>query len=166
VSRRAWNRRPNGQAILEFALLVPLLFLLIVNVVNFGGMFFAWITVANAARSGVQYLVMSGANVGSPIQPNATQVTSVVNGDLFSLPNKASAQVRICTRNNTVLSCSGAGTATPPVDPEPTRYVVGSVDVTYTYQPFIRFWDFPGLRIHLTTPPTAIHRQAAMRVLQ
>src|SRR5258706_15670336 len=40
----------DGHSLVEFALLLPLLFLLIVNAVNFGSFFFAWITVANAAR--------------------------------------------------------------------------------------------------------------------
>jgi hypothetical protein len=37
----------RGQAPLEYILLLPLLFLLLVDVLNFGGFFFAWITVAN-----------------------------------------------------------------------------------------------------------------------
>src|SRR5258708_28280820 len=41
----------GGHSLVEFALLLPLLFLLIVNAVNFGSFFFAWITVAHAARS-------------------------------------------------------------------------------------------------------------------
>jgi len=53
--------RRKGQALVEFALLVPLVFLLAVNAVNFGGYLFAWITVANAARSGADYMSMSSA---------------------------------------------------------------------------------------------------------
>ena len=49
----------KGQALVEFALIVPMVFLLAVNAVNFGGFIFAWITVANAARAGAQYIVLS-----------------------------------------------------------------------------------------------------------
>jgi hypothetical protein len=45
------SRSEQGQALIEYALLLPLLFLLIVNTVNFGGFLFAWITVSNAARA-------------------------------------------------------------------------------------------------------------------
>ena len=39
-----------------------------------------------------------------------------------------------------------------------------SVDVTYTYQPFISFWNFNALGIHLTIPTTTIHRRADFRL--
>ncbi len=45
----------KGQALIEYALILPFIFLLIINLVNFGGFFFAWITVANAARAGADY---------------------------------------------------------------------------------------------------------------
>ncbi|MGH9648694.1 MAG: PilZ domain-containing protein, partial [Bryobacteraceae bacterium] len=40
----------EGQALIEFALVLPMAFLLIVNAVNFGAFLFAWISVANGAR--------------------------------------------------------------------------------------------------------------------
>ncbi len=43
-------RASKGHSLVEFSLILPFLFLLIVNVVNFGGMLYAWVTVANAAR--------------------------------------------------------------------------------------------------------------------
>jgi len=55
----------KGQALIEYILLLPLLFLLIVNLVNFGGFFFAWITVANAARAGADYAILGGAGSAS-----------------------------------------------------------------------------------------------------
>jgi hypothetical protein len=36
------RNRQNGQSLVEFALLVPLMFLFVVNVVNFGGCFLAY----------------------------------------------------------------------------------------------------------------------------
>src|SRR4051794_26574796 len=56
--RRTITRRQRcaGQSLVECALVIPLLLLLIVNVVNFGAFLYAWITVANAARTGAQYL--------------------------------------------------------------------------------------------------------------
>ena len=51
------KRSAGGQALVESALVLPLLFLLVINVVNFGGMLYAWITVSNAARTGADYMV-------------------------------------------------------------------------------------------------------------
>src|SRR5512144_2521421 len=101
------DRRPSlrGQALVEFALLLPLLFLLIVNVVNFGAMLYAFITVANAARTGAQYYTIGGAMVHSPGQPAASLVPPVIAQDLASLPNKAGAVIQVCNRSGATLAC-------------------------------------------------------------
>jgi Flp pilus assembly protein TadG len=156
----------DGQALIEFALVLPLLFLLIVNAVNFGAFLFAWITVANGARTGAQYMALGRATVGAPTPATAAQITTLIAGDGSSLLNRASLAVRVCKNNNNVVACSGPGSYLPPADPEPTKYVLASVDVTYNYQPLLPLWDFGALGIHATLPPTTIHRQASMRMLQ
>ncbi len=156
----------EGQSLVEFALLLPLIFLLIVNAVNFGGFLYAWITVANAARAGAQYALIGGAMASAPTTPTAAQVSALVTSDVASLPNKASVQIRVCKNQNSTVTCTGIGTGTTPVDPEQPLFLLTAVDVTYTYQPFIPLWDFPGLNIHATLPPTTIHRKAVMRLLQ
>ncbi len=152
--------RTGGQALIEFALILPLLFLLILNLVNFSTYIYACITVANAARAGAQYMVMGGAWANSPKPPNAAQIEAVVRRDASSLPDIASLlSVQVCTAHSPA-TCFGWG------DPEPAGYILGAVDVTYNYAPMIPFWDFPGLGIHLTLPPTSIHRRAVMRMVQ
>jgi Flp pilus assembly protein TadG len=154
----------SGQALIEFALVLPLLFLLIINVVNFGGLLYAWVVVSNAARTGTQRLMMGGATVHSPTPPSLSEVAALVQLDLSSLRNRASAQVKVCKNNNGTTTCSGSGGAAPPADPEATFFVSGSVDVTYTYQPFVTFWSFPKLGIYMTLGTTNVHRQAVMRL--
>jgi len=157
----------RGQALIEFALVLPVLFLLILNLVNFGTFIYAWITVANAARTGAQYMIMAGAWVASPTPASPGAVITLATNDAQWLPNKASLQIAVCKNNNGTLSPSGCGgTWGAPVDPEPALYVAAAVDVSYTYQPLIPFWDFPGLGIHLTLPPTTIHRRTVMRMVQ
>ena len=164
MSRRcSRNSSRRGQALIELALVLPLLFLLIINVINFGGMLYAWVTVANAARTGAQYLMMGSATVHGPAAPTAAQVSALVTQDLLSLPNRSSAVVRVCKNNNATITCSPSA-ASSPSDPEPTYYVAGTVDVTYTYVPFVSLWSFPKLGLRLTLPPTTIHRQVVMRL--
>lgn len=162
--------RKGGQALIEFALIIPLVFILAVNAVNFGGFLFAWITVANAARDGAEYMIMSSASPGPPTPATLAQVTSLVTNDVISLLNRASIVVAICTNNQT-------GTAPPPLgmtpsgcttlsDPEPSTYTLATVDVTYTYKPFIPLFSFPRLGISATLPTSTIHRKAVMRMLQ
>lgn len=162
----------RGASLVELALILPLLFLLIVNAVNFGAFLHAVITVANAARTGADYMVMGGASVGGPAPPDPTLlVIPLVRADCSSLLNKAAGAltVRVCTNNSSggtpTVTCSD-GTTSAPADPEPDSYVAGSVDVTYTYQPLIPLWDFPGLHIHATLPATTIHRQSVTRMIQ
>jgi Flp pilus assembly protein TadG len=165
----------GGHSLVEFSLILPLLFLLIVNVVNFGAFMYAWITVANAARTGAQYMVMSGASATAPQEATAAQIQTLVKNDAATLPNAATLQVKVCTYNNwlgqgeyePVSGGSGGGCTTGGLaDPEPNSYVLATVDVKYTYQPLIQLWDFPKLGVHATLPPTTIHRIAAMRMIQ
>jgi len=153
----------SGQALIEYALILPLVFLIIVNLINFGGFFFAWITVANAARAGADYAILGGASVGAPGTPSTTQITTLIQEDASSLPNSASLSISVCTNKNGTITGS---CASPPSDPEPTSYVLTSIDVTYTYVPFISAFQFPSLNIYATLPPTTIHRRAVMRRIQ
>ena len=151
----------GGQALIEFALIVPLVFLLAVNAVNFGSFIFTWITVANASRAGAQYMVMSSASPGTPAPATLAQITSLVTSDVSSLPNRASVVVAICTNATTA-----ANGCTALFDPEAPAYTLATVDVTYTYKPLIPLFSFPKLGISATLPATTIHRKAVLRMLQ
>jgi Flp pilus assembly protein TadG len=172
--RRADCRKSSteGQALIEFALILPLLLLLVVNVMNFGSFFFAWITIANAARSGAQYLSLGGASVGSPKAATSTQIYNLASADIYTLENRTSLAVRVCTKKfgiNAVCTQTGAGTFTdPPADtrPEAPLFLMGWVDVKYTYRPIIPGFSFPSLGVYATLPPLTLHRQSVMRVIQ
>jgi len=157
----------NGQALIEYALVLPLIFLLIVNMVNIGGFMFAWITVANASRAGANYAILGGASVGSLSQATATQVNTLITHDISSLLNRASLLVGICQYNNGTLTTRLGTCGTVRADPEPTNFVVTTIDVTYTYVPFIPAgFQFRNLNVYVTIPPTTIHQQAVMRSIQ
>ncbi|HWQ53139.1 MAG TPA: TadE/TadG family type IV pilus assembly protein [Bryobacteraceae bacterium] len=167
--RKAGGGAERGQALIECALVLPMMVLLILNVVNVGAFLYAWITVANAARSGAQYMIIGGAMVTTPPTPTEAQVTALVQRDLLALPNQAGVQVRVCSNNqfrSPTVVCVGSGTTTPPpVEPEtlpsgaPAPYVLGTVDVRYAYRPLV------PLAV-LTLPPATIHYRSFMRFLQ
>jgi Flp pilus assembly protein TadG len=167
------DARPStkGQSLVEFALMVPFLFLLIVLVVNFGGFLYAWIAVANAARAGAQYAILGGASVGLPATATGPQINTLVTNDVYSLLGGTSPTVNVCKNDATVApavvtvlqgSCSSL-----PSDPEASSYVLYTVDVTYSYTPFIRVFNFSQLGIHMVpflSSPISIHRRAVMRM--
>jgi Flp pilus assembly protein TadG len=161
ASRAPALSKRTGQALIEFALIMPLALLLAVNAVNFGGYIFAWITVAGAARDGAEYMMMSSASAGSPTAATSGQVTSLVTSDVASLLNKASVLVATCT--NATTAANGCTTF---FDPEAPTYTLATVDVTYTYNPFIPLFSFPRLGISATLPTSSIHRKAVVRMMQ
>ncbi len=167
----------SGQAIVEMVLVAPLLLLVVVNVLNFGGFFYTWISVANAARAAGDYMVMGDKSVGAPTPPSAAQVRNLVVEELATLPKPNTVVVRICSRtpsNNATIGCTMGAPGdfpNPPAEdtgtrPEASLYVTAWVDVRYVYAPFIPLFNFPGMGIYGTLPPTNIHRQVVMRMLQ
>jgi len=174
ASRRVKSRIParvkssRGAALLEAALLMPVLLLLILNIANFGVYIFAWVTVNNAARAAAEYSAYNGLAVNFLNQPTFAQIQSLVNNDVSSLPNSANTTLQVCS-NNGAVSCSGScpsNDCSNPSDPEPGLYTINYIDVEYSYTPLFSAFNIPSLGISLTLPPSVIHRQAAMRSLQ
>jgi Flp pilus assembly protein TadG len=109
-----WRRR-TGQSLVEFALMLPLILILIVNIVNFAGFFYAFIAVGNASRSAGDYTIMGsiaysgtdagGASAGTLKAPSdngsagAQLVANMLGTDMLSLPNRTSINVRVCELN-------------------------------------------------------------------
>lgn len=186
------ERSRRGASIVEFALIFPLIFVLIVNAVNYGTFLYAWITIANAVRTGAQYMVLGPASVGTGAGglkfATSAQIQALVASDISSLPNQASLDVKVCTNNGGKIQTTDLETAACSIgtcqgvtcaDPEggtPALFVLATVDVTYCYQAPIKFWNFSklGIRATLLKPGTSpctasqtnIHRKAVMRMLQ
>jgi len=53
--RRTRTEHTRGQALVEFAVILPLLVLLLVMAIDFGRVFFGWVALQNAARIGSDY---------------------------------------------------------------------------------------------------------------
>ena len=170
-------RAAEGQSLVELALLVPLVFLLIVLAVNFGGFIYAWITVADAARAGAQYAAFGGASATLPTPPTVLAIQTLVQNETLSLPGASSTNptTTVCQNNSGTVTlyrstsaCPVTGTG-PPTDPEiaagTSYYTTIAVDVTYNFTPFIQVFSFPALRIGLPGMPPTIHRRTVMRQL-
>ena len=173
-SRQGVRSGTSGQAVVEYALMVPLLFLLIVNAFNFGSFIYCWLTVADAARAAADYACTDSNTAGAPAAPTVSAITSLVQHATAGLPNYSSSNpaVTACIYNNgntynflTTAACS-YGTS-PPADPEPiasgstVTYSTVSVDVTYTFTPLFAGSSF--LRFGLPSLPTTMHRRVVVR---
>ncbi len=150
-----------GQALVEFALIAPLVFLLAVNVLRLRRL---PVRVDHCIgrgprRGGIHDYVERFR--GRRHSATSGQVTTLVTNDVTSLLNRSSLVVATCTNNTT-----SANSCTSLSDPEAPSYTLAAVDVTYTYQPFIPLFSFPALGISATLPSTTIHRKSVMRMLQ
>jgi len=73
-------QRSRGQALIEFALVLPLLLLLIVGAMDLGRMFFAKIVITNAAREGANYIAYNyrkDLRIGENPEDNAKEVVKI-----------------------------------------------------------------------------------------
>lgn len=169
-----------GQSLVEFALMVPLLFVIIFNAVNFGGFLYAWITVTNAARVGGQSAAMGAAYASYPATASLSTIKTLIQNETASLPGASATNpvVTACANLNgssvqypptTPAVACPAGVTAPPTDPETitglsgsSTYTTVAVDVTYTYTPLIT--PYSG-RMGIASPPTSLHRRTVMRIL-
>ena len=183
-----------GQALVETAILLPLLLMVIMNAVNFGYFFLISINVAAAPRSGVSYSIMGGETPNQLVLPSGSSINSLTVADMtgaVSAPSNTPVQVcGIVAGCSTAPCLTNAGTSTqkaqcqsfgntaspafPSVDsdPESPSFILQRVDVQYTFHPII-----PGTLFGLTflaSPACSssgglitctFHRQVSMRAI-
>src|SRR5579872_7376528 len=132
VSRRCGGT--GGQALIEAALVLPLLFFLMLNAANLGLYIYAWITVNNAARTVAEYRAYNGVVVGLPPSPSLGQMQCLLYNEVSTLPNKGASAG--CTWTNVKLAvcstaCVGDALTIAPRSDDPGHYAMYSVEVRY-----------------------------------
>jgi len=55
VLLQRWVRRESGQAVVEFALVAMVFFMIVFGIIDFSRFFHSWVTVQHAAREGTRY---------------------------------------------------------------------------------------------------------------
>jgi Flp pilus assembly protein TadG len=173
------RRCDSGQALVETALVLPILMTVILNAVNFGYFLVVALNVAAAPRSGVMYSITGFATAGEPLDlPSATPpststtVASLTYQDMHGvLASYTTATVQVCSKKigvtNTGLatqttncstctssssgSCTGVNAYTPSSDPESPSFYLHRVDVKYTFTPLVR-----GTAFNLALLPAAL----------
>jgi len=83
--------RERGAAAVEFALIAPLLVLLVLGSIEFGWFFFTQANVANAAREGAREMAISNnVSTARTTSVNAAQPTPVKMSNVAILPSSCS----------------------------------------------------------------------------
>lgn len=78
------RRRQRGQSLVEFALMAPLLMLLVLATIDGARAVFAYNTIANAAREGARYGIVHGAASSNPIGPGVNEAELVTHVEQFT----------------------------------------------------------------------------------
>lgn len=106
TGRRLWPRRgqdDSGVAAVEFALIFPVLILLVLGIINFGYGFGQQLALNQAVREGARQAVVPGTNNGADVD-ELTEIQGVVRGSLGGLVPPAEVSV---------TAQDSSGTATP-----------------------------------------------------
>jgi Flp pilus assembly protein TadG len=155
------NRQSRGSALVEAALLLPVMFLMLFGTMDFGRVYFTGMAVASAARAGVQYGSLGGPgkagdapNIRAAVQADASNQGLVV-GNMTITPQTYcqcvgdSSAITNYNAGCTITSCSAYGDAGAAAS-----YV--EVTVAYTFSTLV---NWPGV-----PRTTNITRTARMRV--
>jgi len=135
--------KPRGQAMVEFALVIPVFILLMVGLFDFGRVIWANDTLATAAREAARYAIVHGekstcpagpASAGTEIDPTCLDPTSPSRQAIKDVAQKwaagTSGDVTVSVCYGVVTTCSGD--ADQVVNPAPTNSRGTRVTVTVT----------------------------------
>ena len=175
------NRDVRGQAMIETAIILPVLLAIAFNVVNFGYFLLMAVNLAAAPRSGALYSIIGAATPASASLPSTTSVNTLTIGDLTGAFHDASTvKVQVCssakgtdTTSPFLTQCDQFNSftaSTPAADPEPGSFVLNQVDVIYSFPPLINSRAFNVILLNYCpvsggTVTCNLHRKVLMRAM-
>lgn len=74
------TRKPNGQSLVEMALIAPFLIMTLLMVIDCGRAAYTWTTLADATREGARSAIITGSN-----RPNDSTAIAAVESNAFGL---------------------------------------------------------------------------------
>jgi Flp pilus assembly protein TadG len=150
IREKGWNKsgshHPAGQSMVEFALLLPIIVLLLVGVFDLGRAFFSYIAITNAAREGARVVTFwpgkaTIADVNTAINTEIKDSPMVQVGNIASRVIECGDPSAIVTTSTELQSCTSEHSI--------------RVTLTYTFEPILSFF-FPQ--------PLTLRRTAEMMV--
>ena len=132
----AQNRCDRGQALVELALIAPILIILMLGVIDYGRVYFAYVSVTNGARVGADY-----AAIGPTQAADTAAIKTAALGDTEDLLNQSPTNPNV--------------TVTTDYDSQDRLYA----EVTMTYT-FSTLFPWPGLPTSINVERTVRSRVA------
>jgi Flp pilus assembly protein TadG len=133
-----------GQSLAEFAMVAPVLMLLLVGVADFGRVFYTAIELNNAARAGTQYGIQSPANGA-----DTAGMIQAAENDASSISGVSATASEYCEcPDGTTQACS----STPCAD----MRVYVEVDTSATFNTLL---NYPGIPASVSLTGKSVVRQ-------
>jgi len=118
------SRREKGQSLVELAIILPFLLMILLGIIDFGRVFYAYVTITNASREGARYGSLHPLWIDEGISANPNNVK-------FHVIQEAANTVGILPEDITVITDAQTITVTVQVDFE--TFFFGNL-------PYIRDW--------------------------
>lgn len=110
MRRFANIRREDGQALVEFALVLPILLMLATAITSFGIVFYRYITLTDAVRSAARTLSLGRGNTAAaPNDPCTEAINEAVNSAIDAKLTSNNVHL-IINGMQTAAPCAGTGT--------------------------------------------------------
>jgi TadE-like protein len=133
------RRSRIGQAMVEFALVAPVFFLVLFAIVEGGRFIFYYETLNHATREGARYAIVNGANsLDCPTGPPAPLSTPC---------DTAGNDVVARVRASSFGMAPGAITVTPTWNPNNARGSIVNVRASYIYQTLVPLLPLPPITV-------------------
>jgi Flp pilus assembly protein TadG len=133
--------RRGGQALVEFALVAPIFFLLLFGIIEGGRFLLYYETLNNATREGARYAIVHGSRSSCPSGPMEAGITAPTCYD-------ASGAKVVQKVKDTAFGLLGATVAVTPTWPtDNARDSDVTVSATYTYRSLVPLIPFPPISI-------------------
>jgi hypothetical protein len=140
------NRRPRGQALVEFALVSLMFFPLLLGIIEAGRFILFYETLNNATREGARYAIVNGGStIGCPSGPAAagstpcdvagTNVVNRVKSAAFNVLGNAVAVTPLWLKPDGTAGDNGRG-------------MTIHVAAVYTYRPLVPIVPIPAITIN------------------
>lgn len=136
VSQSPGHSRNAGQGLVEFALVIPMIILLIVGALDLGRAVFAYNTIANAARDGARVAAVN--QIATSPDCNGDRPVEDVADPHWSIKRCAADSaltLGVQPGDVTVTYAAPAGTTLTCTSTQRNVGCIASVTVTYTYSP-------------------------------
>jgi hypothetical protein len=132
LNPRKTGRSDMGQSLVEFALVLPILILIIYGVFDLGRAFYGLVTIANASREGARYMTQ-----------HITVMDAGVNNSMNLVKDQVIAEAQgggiVLVYSNIVVDCIRVYDSSNKITPNCKHGGEGFVRVTFNFRPLFSF---------------------------